>query len=335
MRAKVLAFPGSLGEGLERALRLGSLPRPRRILVVGMGGSAIAGDLARDMWPKLLIGTLSVYRGGPSLGPLSSTDLVILSSYSGNTRETLSLARQIPKSCKTVVLSSGGILTRRAQKMNWKQVSLPPGWPPRAALGYGLGALAGILKNCGVVKTADHDIKKAALELSLCHQTKGPKSLARQALQIAKQLSGTLPHFFGVTGESAGPARRFANQLNENSKIPALWSELPEAAHNLVVGFQKQKNQKVKPVFLRLRGTKEGKLIDGMRRVLKSEGVQTIQIQGPLRGHISDTLWMVALGDLVSLDMANQKKVDPLPVKPIDRLKTIMSGRAKAPRRGV
>lgn len=335
MRAMVLAFPGTLGEGLDRAHRMGALPRPQRVLLVGMGGSAIAGDLAREMWPKLLIGKLSVHRGGPSLGPLASTDLVILSSYSGNTRETLSLARQIPKSCKTVVLSSGGVLSRRAKKANWKQVWLPPGWPPRAALGYGLGALAGILKNCGVVKTAAHDIKNAALKLSQCHQTKGPKSLAGQALKIAKQLSGTLPHIFGVTGESAGSARRFANQLNENSKIPALWSELPEAAHNLVAGFQKQKNQKLKPAFLRSRGTKEGRLIDGMRRILKSEGVQTIQIQGPLRGPVSDILWMVALGDLVSLEMADQKQVDPTPVKPIDRLKTIMSGRAKLSTRGV
>lgn len=325
-------------EGLDQIGPLAS--QPRRIILCGMGGSAIAGDLVQ---PLLAHGevSLTVWRdyGLPHwVGP---DDLVLCCSYSGNTEETLSASREAAnRGCARVAITSGGMLADMAAAENFPVVVLPGGLPPRASLGLGLGALVRCLGRWGLVPAAAASVAGAAEILNEYRAARmAPEGLLDgaqdsfpadpegniSAADLAGVLVGRIPVIYTAGSEAHAAGLRLKAQLNENSKVPALLANFPELNHNDLVGWCLDPSDRGRFVLLILRGKGEndriGRRVDLTRQLLVEEFQEIHEISSSAPGVLERTLSMVQYGDFLSCHLARLKNIDPVPVHRISRLK--------------
>ncbi len=311
-----------------------------RIILCGMGGSAIAGDLVQ---PLLRDGTvdLRVWRdyGLPHwAGP---DDLVLCSSYSGDTEETLSGAEEAARrGCARLAITSGGTLARLAAAEDFPAVLVPPGLPPRASLGFGLGALVRVLGRLGVVLGSDEAIAGAAAVLDALRSARlAPMNLSGGVDEtapadpegnpavgdLARLLVGKVPVIYTAGHEAHAAGIRLKAQLNENSKVPALLAPFPELNHNDLVGWDLDPADGGRFVLLILRGMSDNERID--RRVeltaglLADEFPEIHEIRSTADGALARVMSLVQYGDFLSCHLARLRGVDPVPVERIGRLK--------------
>ena len=319
----------SLPDQISAATRLGSkahfpVDEAQRIFLVGMGGSAIAGDVFAS-WiahrSKVPIQVVRDYRL-PSYA--RSEDLLVAVSYSGNTEETLAATAQgIKLGCRLIAITSGGKLAEIARKSDFPTFPVPIGLPPRGAFGHLFGILAAI---SGEWTTSD---PRAELEQAVAHlvdlRTRlRPESGMRsnRAKALAVRIKPIVPILYGAPPFSA-IARRWQTQLNENSKVLAFSSTFPEADHNELVGWiEDPRNRTHRPILLRDRDESPDlrRQLDITVSLMKQKTkVEQIQDEGPTL--LSRLLGTLYLGDYVSLYLAVLRRVDPLVLKPIQALK--------------
>ncbi len=237
----VAEFPDQVDEAwrISRDLEL-PWPAPRSVAILGMGGSAIGGDLVKGIWSDRLSVPVEVVRGYDLPAWVGPDTLVIASSKSGGTEETISaLATALERRCPVVVVTTGGPLKNVAEAAGLPLATFPARGTPRSSVGYSMGILAGILERAGVLELDETEIAAgvaAAREMVARCRPDVPT-----ADNPAKQLAWSLlDRFVLVTasGFLAPVARRWKTQLNENGKATAAFEELPEATHNTVVGFE-------------------------------------------------------------------------------------------------
>lgn len=343
----------ALPEQLRGSARLPGLadvaPAPglRRAVLCGMGGSAIAGDLVQ---PMLESGpaSLEVWRdyGLPHwVGP---DHLVIAGSYSGNTEETLSAyAAATSRGCRRLAITSGGELLARARADGVPAIELPGGLPPRASLGWGLGALARALGKLGLAANAPYAVEAAAATLARADgarclpwgEAPGAAEVADPdgnppVAALARELAGRVPVIYTCGGESHAVGLRLRAQLNENSKVPALLAAFPELDHNDLVGWCLEPGDRQRFVLLVLRAADENPRTS--LRVGLTLGLLADQFAGvyELRGGGGDALArvmsLVQYGDYLSCHLAGVRGVDPVPVDRIVKLKDALA-RAQNP----
>ncbi|MGD9546969.1 MAG: bifunctional phosphoglucose/phosphomannose isomerase [Candidatus Krumholzibacteriia bacterium] len=329
--------------GLDRVASAPPVPG-KRVILCGMGGSAIAGDLVQ---PLLEAGTssLTVWRDYGLPGWCDGGDLVIASSYSGNTEETLSgVEAALERSCPVVSLSSGGALTELAGSHGFPVVVLPGGLPPRASLGYGLGALVRVLGHLGLVVSADRRIAAAARWLEAAAGPRGPGYPPAgpdpdgwpDCAGLASDLAGKLPVIFTAGGEAHAAGLRLKAQLNENGKSPALLAAFPELDHNDLVGWEPGT---VPPEDCRLIVLDSGPDPDGRLGLRVRTTLDLLAGQFPeptvLRPAgdepLARIMSLVQYGDFLSCHLAARRGLDPVPVERIERLKRVLA-RGPAPR---
>lgn len=319
----------------------------RRAVLCGMGGSAIAGDLVQ---PILESGpaSLEVRRdyGLPHwIGP---ADLVIAASYSGNTEETLTgYAAAKARGCPRLAITSGGELLARARADGVPAIELPGGLPPRASLGWGLGALARALGRLGLAANAPYAVEAAATALARADAARcrpwgdsaatapaGDPDGNLPAADLARELAGRIPVIYTCGGESHAAGLRLRAQLNENSKVPALLAAFPELDHNDLVGWCLDPDERGRFVLLVLRAADEHPRTS--LRVGLTLGLLAGQFAGvfELRGGGGDALArvmsLVQYGDYLSCHLAGLRQVDPVPVERIVKLKDALA-RAQNP----
>ena len=314
------ALPDQLIRGLGIGGDLGPLAVGRRVTVVGMGGSAIAGEV--------LAAWLGAERGLPlevvkdSVLPawVGDGDLVVAVSYSGNTLETLAATREaVVRGCDLVGLSSGGTLGDLCRGRGYPFGALPAGLQPRAAFGTLLGALAG-LHDANV----HGEVRQAAEIVRDLGRPLGPSVAAARnpAKKLAQKLRGRTPIVY-ATPTYAPVARRWQTELNEMAKVLAWASVLPEADHNELVGWDGDATAKrFAPVFLRDPAEAEdhARMMDVTRDLIKRRTkVEEVRAKGP--SLLSRMLSTVQLGDFTSVYLAVLRKVDPTPVAVIAKLK--------------
>ena len=242
--AKLLeSFDRQLVEGLELGLEadLSGLPRPSSIVICGMGGSAIGGDLIRDYLGEELRVPLTVHRGY-GLPPFVETQtLVVASSYSGNTEETLSAyqrAREL--GCSVLCFSSGGGVVELAETHGHNRIALPAGLPPRAALAYSMVPALMALTRLGLANERHQQtIQDSIPWVQGRIQSYGLDSPlgANPAKQLALRVQGRVPVIYGSQGRTGSVASRWQSQFSENGKQLAFSGVLPEMNHNAVVGW--------------------------------------------------------------------------------------------------
>jgi len=334
MLANIAAMPGQIEHAwsLSRALALpDSHKSARAVAVLGMGGSAIGGDLVRAIWADRLTLPLEVVRGYDLPAWVSSDSLVVASSYSGATEETISaLTAAIQRGARVAVISTGGLIRDVAQRAGLPLLTFPGGGQPRAAVGYALGLLAGLLERAGMLPIDEAEVSAAVVAGHVAVASFGPAVPTNDnpAKQLAWTLLDRLP-VIEASGFLAAVARRWKTQLNENGKSSAIYEELPEATHNAVVGYPQPEAMRdhLHVVFLEssfdhprnaLRATLSGELLDAVRI-----GHQTVASTGPSR--LAQAVSAIVMGDFVSAYVGVLYGLDPTPVDAISRLKASLA----------
>lgn len=298
-------------------------------VVVGMGGSAIGGDLLRDLaMGRLPVPVLS-HRGfglPAFVGPASG---VVTVSYSGETAETLSaFAEALDRGSRLWAVASGGTLAERAQEAAVPLALLPGGMPPRAALGALFFSLIGLAEGLGLLEPQSEGVEET---LELCESLNNrlrpeAEDENNPALEMAQRIVGSIPSIFGVFGSTDGIARRWKSQLNENSKMVASFDVLPELAHNEVVSFEVDAGpSSPSRVVILLEDADDGAEVVRQRERLADwltgRGVSVERISGQGRSRLARLVSMVLFGDWVSYYAAVLRDIDPTPIASIDTLK--------------
>jgi len=307
-----------------------SFDKPSRVVVLGMGGSAIGGDLLSTLAARTSSVPIQVVRGYLP-PPTDERTLVVASSFSGETEETLeafNLALQSPG--MHLAITSGGRLGRLAEAMGYAVLRQHFEGMPRAAFGWGLLPLLSVLQRLGVlqieeaaVHTALGELERAAADWGL--DCPGTENAAKQ---IATRLHGRIPLIIGPELFEV-VARRWAGQLNENAEQWAFHVALPEADHNLIAGFGQPAIAKdaLHVLFLDSAALHERNRLRVRltAAALDEAGIAHDELLIGGAEPLDAILRASYLGDWVSLYLAMLNGVDPTPVEPLARLKVEMA----------
>lgn len=322
------SLPEQLEEGLKGLRDAAWRPPSGRVFVLGMGGSAIAGDLASALAEHYGSLEIRVSRGPSLPAPIEADDLLVVISYSGNTWETLAAHRSaLKRGLTSLTVSSGGELAEASSAKSIPHVPVPPGFPPRAALGYLLAPLLALLAQAS--PRFEEALPTALEDLSRIRRRWLPAvPLADNAAKaIARDVEGKVPIVY-ATPPHAGAARRWQTQLNENAKVLAWHSVLPEASHNEIVGWLEGEGaDRFAPVVLMPKG--DGRLRDALEATLAllRERLPVTVVRPAGDAFLTALLELVLLGDLVSVYLAALRGTDPRPIPSIDRLKEALRRR--------
>jgi glucose/mannose-6-phosphate isomerase len=314
-----------------------ALPLPKdfkkidKIVIIGMGGSAIGGDLLRTLVSIQSKVDVTVQRDYDLPKSVDKNTLIIASSYSGNTEETISAFNQALKTpCKKFVITTGGKISEIAAQNGVPLFSFGYSSEPRAALGYSFFSLLAFLHNLDIIpdellkinETLD-TLKKISAKLSKDIPTK--KNTAKQ---LAEKLYDHLVIIYGA-GILTSVAYRWKTQINENSKAWAFSETFPELNHNAVVGYKFPADIADKALVIMLRTPdlhpRTLKRYDITSAILSKAHIphEIIDAEGstPLCRMMSSIL----LGDYASYYLAILYEINPSPVEIIDYLKKALS----------
>ena len=317
----VLGIPDQLRDALWRIESARLEPAEAAgVMVCGMGGSAIGGDLAAAALGDRLTRPLLTIRGYELPSWATPEWTVLCSSYSGNTEETLAcFAAAEALGARRIVASTGGALTDQAREAGLPVVGLPGIFQPRAAVAYMFTVVAEVAALAGAAPRVHTEIDTAAafLESEL-------EALQARAAEVAGEIGESYPVLYGAD-LTAPVARRWKCQVNENAKLPAFYSELPEADHNELCGWGVPAANLV-AVFLEDsdQHPRERRRIELTTEAVAGDGARAVRVETAGETRVARLLWAVMLGDLVSLELAKARGVDPLPVEAIERFKQAM-----------
>jgi glucose/mannose-6-phosphate isomerase len=316
----ILAIPDHLRDALWRVESARLEPTEAAGLIVcGMGGSAIGGDLAAAAFGRRLSGPLVTVRGYELPSWVTPEWTVLCSSYSGNTEETLACFTAAEAlGVRRLVASTGGALVDGARDAGVPVIGLPGILPaPRTAVAYMLVCVAEVAALAGIAPRVRTEIEAAAAFL-----TEQSDDLRSRAAEIAERLGGSTPVLTGAD-LTTPVARRWKTQINENAKIPAFHSELPEANHNEICGWV---GDAFSTVLLEDpdQHPRERRRFELTGETIAATGAEVVRLGAEGETRVARLLWMTMLGDLVSLALAEARGVDPLPVEAIEGFKVAL-----------
>jgi glucose/mannose-6-phosphate isomerase len=333
MLAHILALPDQLDQAWQLGFKpdLPSNDGIQKILIAGMGGSAIGADLLEAYTRPFCRVPVFVHReyGLPAWAEGEQT-LVIASSHSGNTEETLSAftaARE--RGCRLMAVSTGGALQTKALDANAPVLQFEHHGQPRAAVGFSFGLLLAAFTRLGFIPDQAAVLKSASAAMREQMKTLIPESSVKDnpAKRLAGQVVGRLPVIVGA--DFLTPvARRWKGQFNELAKCWAQYDSLPEFDHNSLAGLEQpdQVLPKLMVLFLNAEACPpEDRLrVDLTRRVMMTEGVNTDIINAQGAGRL-EALWtLVHYGDFTAYYLADLYGADPTPIPTITSLKAEM-----------
>lgn len=330
MLARIKELPMQCRQAWQAAMSL-KLPADYsnvdKVVILGMGGSAIGGDLMRSLVTSEARVPVIIHRDYGLPACVDDRTLLIASSYSGNTEETLSgFEPALKTGAKKLVMTTGGKLQQMAEANQIPVFKIEYKAQPRAALGFSFIPVLGVMQKLGFIKDKTADINETVqvLEtLSAKLDEKSPLS-GNPAKQIARRLYGCLPVIYGA-GIAAEAAHRWKTQINENSKAWAFYEVFPELNHNATVGFPLPAEivKKLRVILLRspLFNARIKLRYEVTCELLKQAGVQYEFVDGVGASPLSQMVSLVSVGDYASYYLAILYRVDPSPVKVISYLK--------------
>jgi glucose/mannose-6-phosphate isomerase len=326
MVEEILSAPDHLRDALWRIESARLQPNESvGVMVCGMGGSAIGGDLAAAALGDRLTRPLLTIRGYGLPSWTTPEWTILCSSYSGETEETLAcFAAAEALSAHRIVAGTGGALGDAARDAGVPVIGLPGILQPRAAVAYMFTVAAEVAALAGAAPRVHTEIDAAAAFLQ-----EQADNLLFRAEEIAAALAGTSAVVYGAD-LTAPVARRWKTQANENAKLPAFFSELPEADHNEICGWgDAARDAGLSAVFLEDRDQhpREVRRFELTAAAVAASGVEAVRIETAGETRVARLLWATMLGDLVSVKLAEARGVDPLSVEAIDALKGAL-GRA-------
>jgi glucose/mannose-6-phosphate isomerase len=323
-------------DGLSKAANM-KLRIPKgfnRLCICGMGGSAMSGDIVADALLTTWDVPIQVIRSTSIPSWADENTLVVASSHSGNTKETLMMYDQAKaKGCMIVVITAGGELRDKCMKDGNRLIEVPVNIQPRSAIGYTIGYLTNIVETSGGPKVKS-EIRRLIAPLRKFRGniwTRNPNSLA---MEIAERIHETVPAIYS-TGSLSAAAVRWKNQINENAKMIAFNGEILGMSHNEIIGWSECiQRSKCRPVFLCEDEASDAvrSLMQELIGVLTSSGLDPEVVTVSGRTALERNLKCVMLGDYVSLFLAKMNGVDPMDIGSIVTFKqrlAMLLGRKK------
>ncbi len=317
----IAGFSDQLREALEIG-KAASLRNPdreiRNIVVTGLGGSGIGGNLASEFLSAELKLPMEVNKGYFIPAYVDAHTLLIVSSYSGNTEETLNaLALAEEAGAWIVCVSSNGKVLERAREMNYDFIQVPGGLPPRACLGYSLVQQLFILHRLGFSSgQALSDVAIAADQLD-----RQENEIRSEARDLAAYFHGRMPVIY-VCDQMASVAVRVRQQINENAKMLCWHHVIPEMNHNELVGWRDE-NEKLAVLFLRNEDDFErnSQRIALNKEIIMKYTPHVRELWSKGECLVQRALYLIHLCDWMSFYLAELRGVDPVEVRVIDFLK--------------
>ena len=328
-------FPEQIKETMDimNSTELNSYFKVNNIIVSGMGGSAISGDIIQSLFRNRLDIPIFVNRAYNLPKWANKNTLVISQSYSGNTEETLSTFKHAnQKKCKIIGISSGGKLQEYCEKRDISHIRIPPGFAPRAATAYMLFSAILSIKKTGLFEGSIEPEIEETLELTDELRNSNKKTVPEKdnfSKQIANMIASTIPQVYGW--EIYDPiARRWCTQFNENSKIIARYDSVSECNHNDIVGWSQDPEMSKKFTCLLFRDKKiesiyMSKRLNFMKNLFNDVAANVIEIQVKGKKTLAKMMYAMYLGDFVSCYLAILRGIDPTPVYAINELKEVLA----------
>ena len=320
MKNLVEGFTKQLLEALDIAHKavLTKKNNIQNIVVTGLGGSGIGGTILSELVQSECPVPIIVNKDYFLADFVNSNSLVIISSYSGNTEETLSAMKQaIDKNAQIVCVTSGGEVQAIAEKYKYDTIIIPGGHPPRSCIGYSLVQLLKVIQFNGFVKT---DLLNQ-VQSTISFLDAEREAIKVEASIIAKKLLHKIPVIYSL-GSCEGAAVRFRQQINENSKMLCWHHTLPEMNHNELVGWT-EKNDSLAVVTFRTSFdySRTIKRYEICKELFAKYSHSVTDIMAKGNSKVEQFFYLINIGDWISCYIADLKNIDPIEVNVITNLK--------------
>jgi glucose/mannose-6-phosphate isomerase len=328
-------LPEQLARGHEQAGKIDAarIPDPStfdNIVMLGMGGSGIAGDIVQTVGTATLPVPLVVLKHYRTPAFVGGRTLAFALSYSGNTDETVEMTRGAHAAGATVItISCGGDLAEFARQHGLLHIPCPDGIPmPRLAVGALVAPLCVVLFRMGMLPEAHAGLLRAQQQLARRREQCQPNAdpAVNPARELARRIDRTIPIIYGIGGLGAVAAMRWKQSMNENAKAPAFWNFYPELDHNEIAGWG-QHGDVTRQIFtlIELGHGLEHAQLDrravATRALIEETLHQVLRVEAAGEGRLAQLLDLIYLGDWTSYYVALANDVDPGPIDAITQLK--------------
>ena len=333
MNEMIKSFPDQIIDQFENLnsldLNLDKFSNVNSIVIAGMGGSAISGDLVKLFLKNDIDVPITVLRDYSIPNWTNENTLFILSSYSGNTEETLSCFNlAVSKSRKVISISTGGNLETESLKHKVPIVKIPKGYQPRAALGFSLITLLCVLNKINLVNSNFID-KIIDATKSLYQYMDEFCTKEGLAASIAKSINNSIIAIYGVENSTDHIASRLRAQIAENSKMLTSFNVVPEMNHNEIEGWNSFQFKNLNKVAIWIYDEEDNpRILDRIKittNLLEKIGVNNLLIKTSGKNYEERCLKLIYLNDWISYYLAVENNIDPIPVNRIMELKSKLS----------
>ena len=303
-------FPKQCREALGLPKGISASGKINNIVIAGMGGSAMGGDLLKIYLSNTNI-PVYVNRDYKVPNFVDENSLVFAVSYSGNTEETLSaLNAAKEKKAQIIGITSGGKLAEECEKV----VNIPSGLQPRAALGYLFFPMLGILHNTNIIRVKNDELNEM---MGILKQT---NKFNEQGEELSKKLKEKIPIIYA--SEALGAiAFRWKTQINENAKMPAFYNVFSEMNHNEIAGYKSMDHKFSVVMILDKNDNDRVKKRMNICKEIMEEYVEVEEVETQGESLLARMFSAIYLGDFVSYYLAVWNRADPGPVEIIEEMK--------------
>ncbi len=301
----------------------------KNILIAGMGGSTLGSHIIKSVFEKEIKIPFQIINNYTLPGSLTKDTLVVVSSYSGNTEETLSAFYQAKTTgAKIWILTAGGKLKKLKEKHNIPGYIFNPCHnpcqEPRMGLGYFIFALLILLQKNGLIKIKKEKLKKITQELKKWSKQFSPENKNNFALKTAKKIRKKIPIVIG-SEFLLGNAHILRNQFNENSKTFSCWMEIPEINHHLMEGLAYPKSNSKELIFIflnsRLYHPRIKKRYPITQKIIQKNKIDFIEFCPSSPDKLSQSFEILAFGGFLSFYLAILNRLNPTPTQYVAYLK--------------
>lgn len=325
MKTLVANFSKQLSEAIaigNKAKLTESKNKISNVLICGLGGSGIGGSIVSELVAANANVPINVAKGYFIPAYVNESTLVIISSYSGNTEETLNcMTLAIKKNAKIVSITSGGKVLEISQSKNLDHIVVPGGMPPRACLGYSLTQLFFVLDFFGVISIKFKTQLEVAAKLIEAEES----NIIAEATSIAEKLFGKIPVIYATTFNE-GIAIRFRQQLNENAKMLCWHQVIPEMNHNELVGWTEKNSALSVLIFLdKDEYSRNLARVEINKEVISKYAAHVTEVFSKGNSEIEKAFYFIHLGDWVSIILGEMRGADLMEINVINHLKSALS----------
>lgn len=300
--------------------------KPKNIIIIGMGASAIGGEVLKD-WLNQLPIPIQVCREYQLPAYADKDTLVFAVSYSGNTEETLSaFLDAVKRGCMIIAITSGGHLLSFAEKMGIPHVTVPSGMAPRAAIANLFFPLPILMEKMGIIKNVNEELEETIQVLEGLSRETAPQVAAENnpSKKLAVELNGAIPVVYGFR-QYGVIANRLKAQFNENTKIPCKYDVFPELNHNEVMGWEAPETLTKQFTIVLIRDPDEPPeirhKIEATKRFALNKTRRILEIHSRGKSPLAKMFSAMHIGDLASVYLAILQGTDPTPVETITKIK--------------